>query len=90
MYRFVLPLLALAAMGSPNADAATAEQVDAVIGGVVFFGGLFGLLIVALVLRLRDARAGLGAEEKQARMKRRLPWIVGAMMGLCLYSVLSF
>jgi hypothetical protein len=92
MHKSPFFVVALAASWiSPIALAATEqEKIGALVDGLVFFGGLFALAIFALVMRLRDARAGLSLEERQARLKRRLPWVIGAMMGLVAYSVLSF
>ena len=92
MYQSTRYITAVAAASiSPIAIAATEqEKIGALVDGLVFFGGLFALAIFALVMRLRDARSGLSLEERQARLKRRLPWVIGAMMGLVVYSVLSF
>ena len=55
------------------------------LDGIVFFGGLFLLLIVALALRSADARGGYSEEEKKARLKKRLPFVMGAFFGLVFY-----
>lgn len=55
------------------------------LDGIVFFGGLFLLLIVALALRIADARGGYSEEEKKARLKKRLPFVMGAFFGLVFY-----
>ena len=85
-----MTLLLAAALSSPLVSAATDQERNAaLVDGLVFFGGMFLLVIYAAIMRLRDASAGLSKEERQARMKRRLPWVMGAMMGLVLYTVLS-
>ena len=48
----------------------------------VFFGGLIVLLIVAVGLRVADARGGYSEEEKKARLKKRLPFVMGAFFVL--------
>jgi hypothetical protein len=52
------------------------------LDGIIFFGGLFALLFVALALRIADARGGYSAEEKKARLQKRLPFVMGAFFAL--------
>lgn len=60
----------------------------AAIDGIVFFVVLFALLVYAGVARLRDVRAGLPREEVLARARKRLPWVMGVLLGACAYVVL--
>lgn len=55
------------------------------LDGIVFFGGLIVLLIVALGLRIADARGGYSEEEKKARLRKRLPFVMGAFFGLVFF-----
>jgi hypothetical protein len=55
------------------------------LDGIVFFGGMLALIVVAGGLRLVDARRGFSAEEKKARLKQRLPFVMGTFFGLVFY-----
>jgi hypothetical protein len=78
-------ILAVASDAAWAAD--RASRIQALFDAVVFFGGMFALMIYALVMRLRDARAGLNPDERQVRMRKRLPWVMGGMMGLVFYTL---
>jgi hypothetical protein len=87
MFRRLVFSAALAA--APLAQAANdAQRTAALIDGVVFFGILFALLIYAGAMRIRDARAGLSEEEKKARLKKRLPFVMGGFFAACIYIAL--
>lgn len=80
----------LAAAPAAASAATAAERASAILGAMIFFGGLFALLAAAIVLRIRDAREGLDAAAKQARMQRRLPWFVGGLVGLVACVLVMF
>jgi hypothetical protein len=86
MRRFarVPALLALSASPALAADGDTRALID----GIAFFAILFGLALFAGAMRLRDARSDLSAEQKQARLKGRLPWVMGAFFGACGYILI--
>lgn len=52
------------------------------LDAIVFFGGLILLLVVATALRIADARGGYSAEEKKARLQKRLPFVMGGFFAL--------
>ena len=55
------------------------------LDAIVFFGGMLVLIVVAGGLRLADARAGYSADEKKARLQKRLPFVMGAFFGLVFF-----
>ena len=55
------------------------------LDGIVFFGGMLVLVIVAGGLRIADARAGYSEDEKKERLKKRLPFVMGAFFALVFY-----
>lgn len=55
------------------------------LDGIIFFGGLFALLLVAVALRVADARGGYTPEQKQARLKQRLPFVMGGFFALVFF-----
>jgi hypothetical protein len=80
----ILALATLLTTGTAQA-AASQARFGALLDAVVFFGGMIVLAIVAGALRIRDARAGLTDEQKKARLKGRLPWVMGAFFALVFY-----
>jgi hypothetical protein len=90
MNRLASSILAPASLFVAGTAQAATSQSDlaALTDGVVFFGGMILLVVIAGWLRIRDARAGLTTAEKQARLKRRLPWVMGAFSGLVIYILL--
>lgn len=48
--------------------------------GLWFFGVMIVATIVLVVLRVRDAQAGLPEAERKARMQQRLPIALGALV----------
>jgi hypothetical protein len=56
--------------------------------GLIFFAGLFLLLLVAVALRIADARGGYSPEEKKVRMQKRLPFLMGAFFTLVFFVLL--
>jgi hypothetical protein len=86
--RIATSTLALASYGCATGIASAASSqagFDALLDAVVFFGGMLLLAGIAGALRIRDARAGLSPDEKKARLKARLPWVMGAFFGLVFY-----
>lgn len=81
---FLLAAL-LATLATP---AHAAAQTRALFDGLAFFAIIIGLAIWAGAMRLRDARSGLSAEEKKARLQRRLPWVMGVFFGACFYIMI--
>ena len=55
------------------------------LDGIVFFGGMFVLIAVALGLRIADANGGYSEDEKKARLKKRLPFVMGAFFALVFF-----
>jgi hypothetical protein len=85
--RTAASFVALATLSLTGTAQAAASQArfDALLDAVVFFGGMIALAVVAAALRIRDARAGLTDAEKKARLKGRLPWVMGAFFALVFY-----
>ena len=55
------------------------------LDGIVFFGGMFVLIVIAGGLRIADARGGYSEEEKKARLKKRMPFVMGAFFALVVF-----
>ena len=60
----------------------------AALDGIGFFVVLFALLVYAGIARLRDMRSGMPREEVLVRARKRLPWVMGIMLGACAYVLL--
>ena len=58
------------------------------LDAIIFFGGLILLLIIATALRIADARGGYSEEEKKARLKKRLPFVMGAFSALVFFILI--
>ena len=58
------------------------------LDAIVFFGGMLLLILVAGGLRVADARGGYSDEEKKARLKKRLPFVMGAFFALVFFILL--
>ena len=65
------------------AHAQDASPAFALFQGLWFFGVMIVATIVLLALRIRDARSGLPEAERKARLQKRLPVAVGALVLAC-------
>jgi hypothetical protein len=67
---------------SPLLGAALTREA---IEGIAFFAVLLVLLLYAFIARMRDVHAGHSKEEVLARARKRLPWVMGVLLGACAY-----
>ena len=65
------------------AHAQDASPAFVLFQGLWFFGVMIVATIVLLVLRIRDARSGMPEAERKARLQKRLPFAVGALVLAC-------
>ena len=62
------------------AQAQEQSKALALFSGLWFFGVMIVATIVLVVLRIRDARSGMPEAERKARMQKRLPIAIGALV----------